>query len=342
MNNSSQLTKLHLTFGLIASLFGALFYIGSNFIGQNPSLLSLGITVDVAFLIPLIYFLLIRKTDVPNVTVVPIFFLGLFLAGNVIPVDHQGLLENIRNWMIPVVELAVLSIVAYKAINLRKSFKENGLETLDFYDRIKSASGEILPSKISNFFAMETATFYYGFFSWKKRTTRDNEFTYHKESGVVYVLSTIIFMVVAETLILHLVIQLWSQTVAVILTILSIYTGLQLFGMTRSLFFRPIQLNEDDLKLKFGIMAEAIIPISEIESIEQTSRDFQDDEQIRNLSPFGELGGSYNFILHLKNERILHSLYGMKKSFKSIAFHIDDRLKFESQIQSKMKLLRCS
>lgn len=96
--------------GLILSLFlftkSALFY-------SFPKELSLGITIDLVCIIPFVYFLLIRKKEVPKITVVSLFFICVVSASCMLPESQQGLLSQIKTYISPIVEVAVLGFLFF-------------------------------------------------------------------------------------------------------------------------------------------------------------------------------------------------------------------------------------
>ena len=304
---------------------------------QNPEQLTIGITFDLVFTSPLLYFLLIRKKTIPNTTVVPLFILGVVITSFIIPKDHQFLLTQIKHWVVPIVATTVFALVIYKIRQTRRAFKANKKEmNYDFHELLKEITATILPKKLSVLFSTEIAVIYYGFINWRKHQLQANEFTYHKDSSVVALLSVFIFLILGETALIHYLLQKWSLVAAWVLTILSIYTGFQLFGIIRSMRKRPTVISEKKLFLKHGLFSQTEIPIEEIESIEQSSKPIEFNDDVRRLSPLGELT-SYNFIVHLKTKQTLVDLYGFKKEYSTIAFHIDDKIKFKELLELKLK-----
>jgi hypothetical protein len=141
----------------------------------------------------------------------------------------------------------------------------------------------------------------------------------------------IIFIVAIETVVFHILLAKWNVVAAWVLTFLSIYSGIQIFGFLKSMLKRPISIENNKLFLRYGIMSEVTIDIKDIESIEVSSKDIELDKETRKLSFLGELE-SHNLIIRLKKENTLIGLYGMKRTFKNLAFHVDDKVKFENRI----------
>lgn len=321
-------------------ILGMILLSESHLFQQNPEQLTIGIIFDLVFTSPLLYFLLIRKKNIPNTTVVPLFILGIVISSIIIPKDHQYLLTQIKHWILPIVETTVFGLVIYKIRQTRLAFKASKKEVNhDFYKLLKETTATILPKKVSVAFSTEIAVIYYGFINWKKHKLQANEFTYHKHSSIIALLSVFIFLILGETALIHYLLQKWSPIVAWILTILSIYTGIQLFGIIKSMRKRPIVLSENYLFLKHGLFSETKIPLDEIDSFEQSSKSIEFNDDVRKLSPLGELS-SYNFIIQLKSKQTLLGLYGFKKEYSTIAFHVDDKIKFKEALKLKLEFIQ--
>lgn len=202
----------------------------------------------------------------------------------------------------------------------------------DFFTALKNTCAEILPQKLVYPFATEVAVLYYGFFSWKNKSLAENEFSYHKKSGSAALLGAFILIIVAETFALHFLLALWSKIAAWVLSALSIYTAIQLFGLAKSLSKRPVVINEQSITLKYGFLNEVDIPFSAIENLELSKKPMEKDKLSIKLSPLGELE-SHNVIIELNKEYKLVGFYGLKKSFEKIGFHIDEVDAFKEKME---------
>ena len=97
------------------------------------------------------------------------------------------------------------------------------------------------------------------------------------------------------------------------------------------MYKRPISIENNKLYLRYGIMTETTIKISDIDFIEQSSKDIELNDETRKLSFLGELE-NHNIVIHLKTENTLIGLYGIKKKFKKLALHVDDKVGFINQV----------
>jgi hypothetical protein len=328
-----------LTFGLPLLLILSIVVIAQSPLFQlHPEKLSVAITFDLILFIPAIYFLLIRKREIPKLTTIPFFIAGIVIAGLILPKDFQFYLTQVKIWVLPVVETAIFLMVIFKLRQLRKEFKKEALLSSDFYYTLKIAAARILPKRLSGAFATEIAVIYYGFYNWKRKKLKPNEFSYHRSSGTISLLSVFIFLIFIETSVVHILLQKWSTVAALILSILSIYTCLQIFGIMRSMSKRPISIEGDALMLRYGLFSESTIQISNIKDLELSARSIEADNTIKKLSPLRDFD-SHNVIIHLENEEVLFGLYGMKSTYQTIALHVDDKEQFAKEIKKVSALI---
>ena len=308
----------------------------SSIFTNNSNSLAIGITFDLLLTVPFVYFLLIRKTNIPKTTVVPFLILGIIICSIILPSENQYYLNLFKIWVLPIVEISILSYVIY---NVRKGIKHynlNKTKSFDFFTTLKNTCYEILPKGVVIPVVTEIAVFYYGFINWQKRELKENEFSYHKDSGTITLLIAIIFIVAIETFVFHILLAKWSDLAAWILTFLSIYSAIQIFGILKSMFKRPISIENDKLYLRYGIMNESTIDLREIDSIEVSSKDIKLNKKTRKLSFLGELE-SHNVIIRLKTEHTLIGLYGIKKKYEVLALHVDDKIEFRNRINNALQ-----
>ncbi|GAA3522585.1 hypothetical protein GCM10022393_41470 [Aquimarina addita] len=298
---------------------------------ENPTNLAIGITGDLLITAPLVYFLLIRKTSIPRTTIVPFLIACIVICSLILPSKHHYYLNLFKFWVLPVIELSVVTYVIYTIRKAIKNYKSNVNQSFDFFTTLKNTCYEILPKGAVIPVVTEIAIFYYGFIYWKKRDIAHNEFTYHKHSGTITLLIALIGIIAIETFVLHILLAKWNTTAAWVLTALSIYSGIQIFGFLKSMLKRPISIEHQKLYLKYGIMTETVIALKDIDHIEISSNDIELTTETRKLSFLGTLE-SHNLIIHLKKENTLIGLYGLKRKYKSLVLYVDDKLTFKNRI----------
>ncbi len=336
MNRIIEVNRHFITFGIPFFLFGVLILLMKSTFLNTSDALSFGISMDLLIVIPLVYFLLIRKTEIPKTTVIPVMIIGLIIGTYFLPRENQIYLTLFKTWGLPVIEVSVLTFVVIRVRSAIKKYKALKSSTPDFFTALKDTCYEILPKNLVLPFATEIAVVYYGFVNWKTRALNKNEFSYHKKSGTPALMGAIIFLIVIETFVLHLLIERWSINVAWILSILSAYTAVQFLGFAKSLSRRPISLNNNSLTLRYGIMNEVEIQYSEIDTVALSKKDLEKGKLTKRLSLLGELE-SHNVIIELKHENTLTGLYGIKKKFKVIGFYIDEPKDFKEKIEKVLQ-----
>lgn len=337
MNKAINIQKKTIIFGVPLLIIGLLVFISqTSWFQINPNILSIGITFDLLLTVPIVYFLLIRKTKIPKTTIVPILILGVIICSIIIPSENQQYLSLFKFWILPVIELFVFSFVVYNIRKAIKRYKNLQQTSFDFFTTLIATCKEILPKKAVMFVATEIAVIYYGFIYWKKRSLKENEYSYHKNSGSITLLAAIIFIVAIETVTLHFLLLKWSTIAAWILTFLSVYSGVQLFGFLKSMFKRPVLIEGDKLYLRYGIMSESTINIVNIESVELSSKDIELNKETRKLSLLGELE-SHNVIIRLKEKNTIKGLYGITRNYKNLVLFIDDKVNFKNQLDSEIQ-----
>lgn len=340
MNRSLTLPKNLVTVGIPLFMVGMLVVlVKSPLFASNPTNLEIGITVDLLVSIPFIYFLLIRKTKISKTTLLPFLIGGMVIASLILPPQNQYYLGLFKTWVFPLMELGILSLVIYKVTKAVRYFRLHRGTSVDFYSALKETCETNLP-RIAVYPAVtEIAVFYYGFVDWKKRKLKSNEFSYHKESGTIGLFAAILFLVIIETFVFHLVLVRWSELAAWILTFLSVYSGFQLFGFLKSMYKRPISIENGQLHLRYGMMSETTIDLSKIESVEVSSKDIDFNSETRKLSILGDLE-NHNLIIRLKEKHTIVGLYGITRKFRNLALHVDEKLRFAQDINQAIQNTR--
>ena len=321
---------------VLGIMLTAFVIVSSDAFQTNPKELAMAITVDLTLLSPILYLLLIRKTNLPNITVVPVFVLGMIATGLMLPSQHHATLHFVETYFLPFVELGAISVIIWKFVKLRRSFVKNSEHNIDFFEVMKEAAKEVIPGKASVFLATELSTFYYGLINWKKRTLAPMEFSYHRKSSSTALFYVVMFLAIVETFVLHLLLQRWSEVAAWIFSAVSIYTVFQVLGIVRSMSQRPTRLNSDSIDVRYGILNEVSIPFDQIEAIEYSTAAKEWDKNIRALSPFGDFEG-HNVVIKVKEPLKINGIYGIKKSFSELAFHLDEPELFLEAYEKQVK-----
>lgn len=340
MQITSFKTHLSAIVFLPVALLSIVFWVANNSEGFGQiSKLDLAISVDLFLVIPGLYFLLIRKTAIPNITVIPLCVVIMLLSTVILPESRQDYLELFKTYLIPFLELGFISYVFYSLRMGVLKFKKEENADLDFYSNAKNTLTELLPRAFVIPVLTEISVFYYGFFLWRKKPFKENEFTIHKESGSMVLLSVVMFLLVVETFVFHLLLEILFDPLAWILTFISIYSGFQLFGFIKSIPHRRSYFSEKGIHFRYGIMSETDIDFDQIEFVSSdfsTISKYENEKESRKLSLLGSLE-NHNVIIRLKKNHMWSGLYGTQKPYKNLLVSVDDKKAFISKVNQKLE-----
>ena len=301
----------------------------------NSEQLSVGILLDLLITIPVVYFVLIRKTAIPKFTVVYPFLLGLLVASYIIPLENQDLLSTIKLIAIPIIEIGIVSMIIYKMRSLTISLK--GRSEADFYDKLLRSCQEVFPNRVGKLLATEIAVFYYLFAPARKQQKSETEYTYYQKSGIKTMVGVFLGLIAIETIVVHILVADWNEKVAWVLSFLGIYGMIQIIAVLRSMSHRPIAIDyeREVLILRYGFGCQTMLPFSNIKSISKNKKAFLDDKFHVCLSLF-DLVDTNNLIIHLHKENILYKIYGIEKKYTSISLFVDERDDFFNSIEQQI------
>lgn len=297
---------------------------------------AFAVTFDLLIGLPMLYYLLIRNTSIHKTTVIPLVILGVLIGTYFLPKESQDYLDFFKSFILPIFEITIVLLLIVKVRAAVKLYRNESNNNADFFTTLKKTCYEIFPRVIVYPIATEIAVIYYGFYRWHSYHLTEKEFSYHKKSGISVFLYSFLFILAIETFVVHLLVSQWSNLIAWILTGLSIYTLLQILGLTKSLAFRPVTIGKDHLNLRYGIFSEVQIPFSEIEQIILSKKEIEPNSLTKTLSPFHRIE-SHNVVLNLKTKQTLIGPYGVKKEFKKIAFYLDAPENFEEGLNNAVQ-----
>ncbi|MDN5205031.1 hypothetical protein QQ008_26820 [Fulvivirgaceae bacterium BMA10] len=341
MNATLSLKSPLLIFGLPILIFVSMILLTiSPIFKTEPSALALGITYDLTLTAPLIYLLLIWKRNIPKITVVPFFVAGVIIATFLLPKEEQFHLNIIKTWVLPLIELGVVSTIVYKVIKTIRIFRAHRYADTDFLSILRTTTQKSFgEGTVANILAFEIATIYYSLLSWKNKTDkRISQFTYHRESGSIALFVTVALIVVIETFVVHILVANWSTLAAWILTVSSIYVALQIMAHIKAMYQRPIVMTKDQLILRYGLTGDTTIDIPNIHQITLSSNAPEDSEQVKRLSPLKDME-PHNVILSLKSPQEILGIYGKKSEYQTLLLHIDKKEDFKQALEDQIALI---
>ncbi|MGD9629097.1 MAG: hypothetical protein AB7V18_07620 [Pyrinomonadaceae bacterium] len=293
--------------------------VAAGLIFEPHPYLSIAATIDLLVSVPIAYWFFIRNTSVPKVTTVPVFIAGVLLATAVLPESDRGLLNVIVMYGLPAIELFGLSYAGIRIFSIRRTFLKTRGSAMDTFERLRRSFAEhIYPAAVARAAAFEVGVAALLFLQWK--TPRDLEkFTYHKKNGAAALLSVFMFVLSAETLVLHLLISKWSPAAAWIITVFSIYFALQIAAHLKGVILRPIVVSADRVYFRCGVLADSSIEISNIEHVEVISARSED---ALSFTPIAEMSVP-NIKLTLRSPAEVYGIYNLRNNVSKLEFYVD-------------------
>jgi hypothetical protein len=293
--------------------------------GQNADLLSFAVTFDLTVGIPLAYYLMVsRKLHVTPASALVVFLACTGLAGLILPAAHQSYLRLVEKVLI----LTEGGLLVYGVVQLRKivrTYREAARERADFLLNLREAlAGMVGAPAVLGIVVNEISTVRYGLLFWlggQEVRPEQKFFTTHKESGYVAVWAVLLFVVVIETVGLHLLLLQWSPVAAFVSTGLSIYSLVFFVADLASMVKRPIVLHNGQLLFRIGIRWNATIARENIKRLTPI-RDFDKAKEKDTLlcAP----GNAPNLLLELHRPVTVTGFFGIRRQTQRIAFHADD------------------
>lgn len=306
----------------------------SSVFTANRHILSNAILGDLLITAPLIYFLAIRKTGIAKLSVLRVFAAGILFAGFILRGHSEPVLQLIRTWISPLIELLVVFIICRKFYAACKNAKAG--EHHDFLLHCRRVIYEIVANeKAAAILSSEIAVFYYAF-SVRKRRPADylTRFSSYKENGLPAILIAILFIFLIEAIGMHFLLSLWNKIAAWIITGLSLYTCMQLFAHIRAIKARPIILNPHFFEIHNGLAGDSLIELDNINKIELSSKTPGNRSSIKisllkGLEP-------HNVVVYLKKPVTVTKAFGIKKQTDTVLFFVDKPKEFMNLIHEYM------
>ena len=250
--------------------------IQSDYFLTEANSLALGITLDLTLTLPLIYYLISRKSNLPREGVIPVIVISYLIASYILPTEHQIWLAVIEIVIVPL-ELVLLFFVGrkiHKTVTLLRS--SGGNNTVGFFEHARVMVAKEFPQeRIAAILATEISLLYYAFAGWKADIELKRGvvgYTSYKISGYKAVMGIVFILVIVESVAAHLFLAQWSNMLPWLVHLLGAYGLLFVIADYNALRLRPVYIRSGHLYLRLGLRWFVVIPLNEIACIEQTRK----------------------------------------------------------------------
>lgn len=295
--------------------------------------LAIGITYDLTLTAPLLYLFLIRKQNISKFTVIPFFVVCILIGKLILPEESRFHLDLMMKWVLPIVELVAFTVISFAAYRTYTSYKSVSGKSSDAMEIIReTCTAANFPAFFAKIAAFEIGAIYYAFWAWRA-PRRDNTYSYHKKSGIVAVYSIVIFIILAETLVIHVLVVGFSQIIAWLLTISSVYLAFQIFAHLKAAIQRPFEFLGTKLFLHNGLFNDIVLEAENIKSFEATSLPFEKEAGVKKFGLVADIE-QHNFKIELNEETELTGFYGIGSKVKTLYVFVDEVDAFKEAIQN--------
>lgn len=323
-------------------------WISRNTIGisNQDELVIYAVLVDFMLVIPVAYwFLVLRRQGKSMTKILPLPILGAGIAWLVLPVSMRGQIWNAA-WP---VELVIISAeVAFIGYELRLLYRlirsvrqYNREQAYDAGEALRAGIREVMgESKLGSVIQGDLSMIYYLFFSWKRKavSAKDGQqeaaFTYHKNTNLMLYSAIFTKVLVIEGVLVHLLVQQWSHPAAWIMSLMSLWVVAWIWGDCRSAALQPIQVQERQVRIRYGLRIQADIRYASIADVE-SSREYTPDSQEQKVSAMPVLG-TPNVKLTFKEPVTVQGLLFLPRKVSQVYLAVDEPALLADAIRSKI------
>lgn len=314
---------------LVAAYAAAFFIVELLPHADAPGAVATGLTIDLVILLPALYYVIfVRGRKWPAVTIAPVVLLSFSAASLLLPTEHHAPINAI-GYALPVIELGLLGYVGYKAWHVVRANREASTSKGDFYDRIRETlRGAFDVPAVVGVLAYEVSLFHYAF-SLRRPETPRHGFTYHRANGYRTLFAAFLLIAAVELIGVHILLQMWSTTAALIHVVISLYGIFWLVGDFRAMSQRPHELRDDRLRVRCGLRWDLDAAWSHVACVRKTRRPTPGDDYLSTV-----LMTSPQYVVELQEPVEAVGPYGVTRDVQRIGIVVDDAAAFEARLRS--------
>lgn len=328
-----------LVFGLVLS---------SVFFADHPHILAGAMLFDLVLTLPVVYWFLIRNTQIPTITIVPVCLIGFLFAGFTFPENQQLLVSTVRNGMVPLIELGVILFLVGVVRQTASDFADD--ESYDRKVRIENATEKMFgKNRLAKLAATEFTMLYY-LLRWPQRngvSIRRLEtpkgatvFSYHRNSGMAAIWMALIGVVFVEITVIHILLARWSHLAAWIASLSSVYVAMMIVAQIRATRCRPIFIHDEHLHIYNGMVRLARIPLNSIASVEASTKEPPSAPNHDSTIPVPLrvcVPVTHNVVLKIKHTISAELMYGAKRDFQIALLRVDEPRELVRMLQEQIQ-----
>ncbi|HET7499389.1 MAG TPA: hypothetical protein VFK02_00240 [Kofleriaceae bacterium] len=303
---------------VLVALYLAVFAIvGSARFVRAPEVIALGVTFDLTIsATAIVWWFGVRRGHVPAWLLVVTFSWGVAMARAWVPHAPLAMLGPIAG-ALEVATIAWLLIRIRRVVRTARQARalgpigalEAGLVAARF------------PARVAAVVASELAVFALALTGWFRRP---REGFAMRSTGWLLFAGVIGFLVVVETVPIHIALTVWSPIAAWVSTLSSLYALVWLAGDAHAIRLYPVAIIGDALRVTVGVRWRAQIALSEIASVTEIRAVPDGALNLALLEP--------TVLVTLRAPVVVHGLVGRRRIADRLALTIDDPKAFAAAI----------
>lgn len=213
-------------------------------------------------------------------------------------------------------ELAVVALLAVRIRKIRRIAKAERAAGRSLPAALDAGFAAVLPSRaIASVLATEIALLILAITGWVRRPPAG--WSMHRRSSYLVVIGVLAFLVIVESVVMHVVIARAFPTVAIVVSALSAYSLLWLIGQAQAVRLSPLRVIGDDLVIERGALARATVPRALIAEATAIDGKVEGAANLSLLEP--------SVLLTLREPVVVHGMLGRTRTADRIAISVDDR-----------------
>jgi len=288
---------------------------------------------DIVITFPLAYYyLLIRQFKLKKRSLFLVTSCCLAVAYFILPAHQQGYIAQVKK-LTMLAELGLLIYAVSKIKRINSVYKL--LTAAEPYNPylLRKSMVEILGDSIGiKLMASEIGTLKFGLMPFGKKdeiSPAAISYSIHKEAGYIAMFSIFMFACFAELIGLHLLISHYSNTAAIIISILTVYCIVIIVGDLAAIIKKPVLVLPDRLILRTGIRWVVDVERSNILSVEKFRIGYEPN---KDTFSGGILKSSINICFTFAQPVSVERVYSKTVSVTKIVMTVDDADKLIAEL----------
>ncbi|WP_372630132.1 hypothetical protein [Cohnella sp.] len=316
-------------------------------LSEEEPMLVYAAMVDFMLVIPFFYWVMVlrrRGRSIAGVMALPL--LGAAAVWVLVPPGQRAMVWG-SAWPVEAVivaaELAFVIFearVVYKLIQGYRVAAREEKDTMEAWRIALRTGSDGGGGKLASIVHHDIGMVYYLLFSWRKGRAKTGDsseltFTYHKKTNQILYAAFLTKVIVFEAVALHLLVSQWSPWAAWILTIADLWLLALIWADCRASVLQPVRLDEDRLRLRYGLRIQADVPLASIAGVISAVELHPEREDMKHA--LGPVLGTPNVCIELCREEKAEGMMFMPKPVKRLYLAMDEPDAFVRELERRME-----